>query len=418
VKTVSIPWRLITYAVIALVVAGGGWWTVAHFTTPLVVVTHAVEGPVVQAFYATGTVRPVREYPIRANSAGILDQVFVDKGDRVKAGQDLAATIDPVLRYALDRSKAMLAEKKKRADPKTSPVVQEFDAKIASMGEMVATARREVDRMKEMGQTQAASTVDLDRAADIWQTRISEQASLVAQRQAKLLELQRESDVAQAEYDSALWNTQQQVLKAPIDGAVLDRPTSRGTRVAINDVIMRVADVRPDQLVMRAAVDEEDVTKCRIGQTVRMSLYAFPGAAVSGTVQKIYDEADVERRTFEVDVAFNKPDVKLAPGMTGELAFVINEKPSAMIVPSTALQAGKVYIVRDGRLREVNVQVGLKSFDRIEIQAGLTAADAIVVTPVGELGTGQRVRSREVDMRTLISAAAPAAGGGAFKGFK
>ena len=414
--------RAIAYLAAAIVIAAVAWRATVWFSTPRVVVTRATTGPVVQAFYATGTVRPVREYPIRASSAGTLDQVLVDKGDRVKSGQDLAVIVDPVLKFSLDRAKAELSEKQKRADTKLSPVLQEFDAKIGAMGEMVATARREVDRMEAMTQTQAASTVDRDRATDLWQTRLSEQASLVAQKQAKQYELQRDAEVAQAEYDSALWNTQQQTLKAPIDGAVLDRPTSRGTRVAVNDVILRIADVRPEELVMRAAVDEEDVTKVRPGQTVRMSLYSFPGVAISGRVVKIYDEADASRRTFEIDVAFERADPKLAPGMTGELAFVIDEKPSATIVPCTAVQAGKLHVVRDGKLVAADVEVGLRSFDRVEIKSGVGPDDAVVVTPIGNLSAGSRVRTSEADIKTLIAAESAAAArggeGGVFKGTK
>ncbi|HEX8340527.1 MAG TPA: efflux RND transporter periplasmic adaptor subunit [Tepidisphaeraceae bacterium] len=412
---------MLGYLAAAILVAGGVWWAVDWFSTPRVVVTRAATGPVVEAFYATGTVRPVREFPVRAPSGGTLEKVLVDKGDRVKAGQEVAVVVDPVLQYALDRAQAELSEKRKRAEAKQSPVLGEFDARIGAMGEMVATARREVDRMEAMTLTQAASIVDRDRAADLWQTRISEQASLVAQRQAKQYELQREAEVAQAEYDAALWNLQQQTLKAPVDGAVLDRPISRGTRVAVNDAVMRIADVRPSELVMRAAVDEEDVTKVRVGQTVRMSLYSFPGQPISGKVRQIYDEADASRRTFEIDVAFDRAEEKLAPGMTGELAFVIDEKPSALIVPSTALQAGKVHVVRDGKLAAADVRVGLRSFDRVEITSGITADDAVVVTPLGGLPAGRRVRTTVADIETLIAAESTAQGrgeGGVFKGMR
>ena len=66
------------------------------------------------------------------------------------------------------------------------------------------------------------------------------------------LELERELQVAKAALDTANWNLEQQTLSRPIDGVVLDRPLSVGTRLAINDHVMRVADVRPEKLVMRA----------------------------------------------------------------------------------------------------------------------------------------------------------------------
>src|SRR3954447_5057744 len=82
-----------------------------NYLRPLVVVTEAVEGPVVQAFYSTGTIQPVREFPIKSNTAGILTEVMVDKGDHVIKEQPLAVVSDPALVFTHDKAKAELEEK-------------------------------------------------------------------------------------------------------------------------------------------------------------------------------------------------------------------------------------------------------------------------------------------------------------------
>src|SRR6476661_3866125 len=73
-----------------------------HFTRPGVTVTHVVEGPVVQAFYATGTVRPRLEYPISSSVAGLVTQVLVTQGQSVKKGDSLAIVSDPNLQAEAD----------------------------------------------------------------------------------------------------------------------------------------------------------------------------------------------------------------------------------------------------------------------------------------------------------------------------
>jgi len=93
---------------------------------------------VVESFYATGTVQPVTEYPIRTGTGGILIDLKVDKGDRVSKGQVLSIVSDPQLQLALDKARAELEEKQKRADEKTSPVLKEFDSKMEAMGAMAA----------------------------------------------------------------------------------------------------------------------------------------------------------------------------------------------------------------------------------------------------------------------------------------
>src|SRR5215213_1278693 len=94
---------------------------------PSVTVTEVVQRRVVQAFYATGTVSPDREYPIRTSAEGLLVDVFVDKGDAVKTGQRLALVSAPDLEAKVKQAEAELAERKARADEKTSPVLREFD---------------------------------------------------------------------------------------------------------------------------------------------------------------------------------------------------------------------------------------------------------------------------------------------------
>ena len=73
-----------------------------------------------------------------------------------------------------------------------------------------------------------------------------------------------------------------------------------------------------------------------------MTLYAFEGRVFNGRVTKIYDQADSSRAAFEIDVQLEEKNDRLQPGMTGELAFVLATKDSAIVVPSQALQDGAI----------------------------------------------------------------------------
>lgn len=411
-----VRWIVTTAIVIAAGVAVVA--VVLRLTRPSVTVTEVVEGPVVQAFYSTGTIQPQREYPIRSNTAGILTEVLVDKGSRVRKDQPLAIVTDPALVYTADKTKAELNEKLKRADEKSSPVIQEYDAKIDAMGQMLQIAQREEKRLTQILENDAATRFDLDRATDRVKTLWSELESIKAQRASKLLELQREAEVAQAAHNIARWDLDQQTLRSPIDGVVLDRPTSLGTRVAVNDQIMRVADIVPQNLVMRAAVDEEDIVKVRSAQTVKMTLYAFDYRVFTGQVAQIYDQADAERRTFEVDVKLDEPDDKLSPGMTGELAFVMNAKDKALVVPSQAVQGGAIYVVNgSGVVRRAETTLGLRSIERTEVASGLKPGDRVVITPIGDIKPGAHVRESYLDPIAAAGLNKPKVENDNFKGF-
>jgi multidrug efflux pump subunit AcrA (membrane-fusion protein) len=409
--------RWIVTTAVAAVVVVGVVLAILRFSSPLVVVSEAVEGPVVQAFYSTGTVQPDREFPIKANVAGTIAEVRVDKGDSVAKGQPLAIMAEPGLVFAQRQAQAELEEKQKRADPKSSPVLQEFDARISAGGAQLDIAQRELARIKSLIEKDAASQTDLDIASDRAKTVWTLVESAKAQRATRQLELERELQVARSALDTANWNLEQQTLKSPIDGVVLNRPLSVGTRVAINDVVMTVADVRPEKLVMRAAVDEEDVTKVRVGQMVRMTLYSYESRTFEGKVARIYPQADPERRTFEVDVQIIDPDPRLSPGMTGELAFIMDAKERAVVVPSQAVQKGAIYTVENGRLRKLSAEIGLRGIERSEVRSGAKPGDRVVISIVGDIEEGRRVRTSYTDPVTAAGLNKPKQVNDTFKGF-
>jgi RND family efflux transporter MFP subunit len=324
---------------------------------------------------------------------------------------------EPGLVFAQRQAQAELEEKQKRADAKNSPVLQEFDARISAGQAQLEIAQRELARIKALIEKNAASQTDLDVASDRIKTVWMLVESAKAQRATRQLELERELQVARSALDTANWNLEQQTLKSPIDGVVLNRPLSIGTRVAINDIVMTVADVRPEKLVMRAAVDEEDVTKVRIGQVVRMTLYSYESRTFEGKVARIYPQADPERRTFEVEVQIVDPEPRLSPGMTGELAFVMDAKERAVVVPSQAVQKGAVYTVENGRLKKLSAEIGLRGIERSEVRSGAKPGDRVVISTVGDMEDGQRVRTSYTDPVTAAGLNKPKQVNDNFKGF-
>ena len=246
------------------------------------------------------------------------------------------------------------------------------------------------------------------------------------QRRTKALETARELEVAEANLEIAKWAIVQQELKSPVNGVVLDWPVPTRTRTKIDEHIMLIADVRPDSLIMRAQVDEEDRDKLFVGQTVRMTLYAFGEGKFEGRVKSIYAKADPQRRTFEVDVdqirevmviagtqATPQPATRpsaaarFAPGLTGELAFVEKEKQGAMILPRQALQGDSFWLVRHGKIVRIAARAGVKAIDRVEVLAGIEKEDEVVISPIGKLVEGEAVRTEFIENRVAADGNRP-----------
>jgi multidrug efflux pump subunit AcrA (membrane-fusion protein) len=411
--------RWLTTILVVAAIATAAYVAYQRFSIPRVIVTDVVQGPVVQAFYATGTLLPDREYPVRANVEGTLVEVLVDKGSQVQKGQKLARVY--VEEYMLKRTQAEaeLELKQQLADPQTSPALLEFDAKIRVAQKQMDTAQREYNRLSQLRTSGGRTLTELEAAEESAKTAMNTIDALKSAKAAKLLEMQRDVKTAKAALDIAEWNIDQQTITSPVDGVVLDWPTSTGTRVRVNDTIMTVADIRYDQLVMRTNVDEEDKTRVHLDQIVHITLYSYPGRVFEGRVKKIYPKADPARRTFEVDVRILEADLDFSAGMTGELAFVVDRKDNALVVPTQAVQAGDVWILRDGKLAKAEVELGLRSIQRTEVLSGLQAGDQVVVSPIGNLQPGLVVRATHMDADAAAGLNEPKAqAASSFKGFK
>src|SRR4051794_6380382 len=98
--------RWIAIIAVVIVITAGVAYALLQWARPQVTVTAAVRGPVVYAFYATGTVSPEREYPVRANVPGVVVEMKVDKGNHVQRDQVLARVEDLSLKFAVDKAAA------------------------------------------------------------------------------------------------------------------------------------------------------------------------------------------------------------------------------------------------------------------------------------------------------------------------
>jgi HlyD family secretion protein len=378
-------------AVLVVLLAGGG--TAAYFLTrPKNVATVEVtKGTVIRAFYATGVVRPDYEYVLKSKAQGALVGFEKREGGHVSKGERLGRVDDKQLTYEVERYAAELAEAKKQAAD-DAPQRRELLARQNEAKQQLDLARQNLERTQASFNSKAANYNDLDAAKRIEVQWANNAAAIESQIGTWRIASQRAVDVAEANLRKAEANLADAEVVSPIDGIILERYVENQEVVGLNQKLVSVA--APDDLLMKAAVDEEDVTRARVGQRVEMQLYAFQdrdglgsGKILTGKVLDILPSANPANKTYEVKIEFVDRPAALRVGMTGELNFI--EEASAeerLIVPSSAVLDKKVYRVRGGdgggRLvrsyEAVPVKVGIRTLDKAEILEGLSAGDVVV----------------------------------------
>lgn len=316
-----------------------------------------------QAF--AGEVKARHETPLAFRVGGKVTRRWVDVGDRVRTGQALAE-LDPAdLRLGLDAARAQHA-------------AAEADAGLAAV---------EFERIKVLFERQLVSRSLFDARRNA----LDAANSRVAQTRAQL-------DLAgnQADYS---------VLRAPKTGVIALRQIEAGQIVAAGQTAFGLAEDGEREIAI--ALPEADVTRFRIGQEVRIELWAMPGRYVAGEIREIAPIADPQARTFATRVRLKLP--KGASVELGQSARVYATQPAAatLSVPLSALTeiGGKptVWVLDAGgaRVKPTAVEIGPYRETEVPVLSGLQADDWVVISGVHLLREDEPVQPVDRENRPV-----------------
>jgi HlyD family secretion protein len=123
----------------------------------------------------------------------------------------------------------------------------------------------------------------------------------------------------------------------------------------------------------------------------------------SGYIKEISPEANRQKATVQIKVKVEKPDDHLRPEMNASVAFLADEKPAGrgdappkpvVMVRSTAVHEGAVFVVLDGRAVRRAVKTGATSNQSVRIEEGLIGGEEVIVAPPAGLKDGDKVRTK------------------------
>lgn len=354
---------------------------------------------------ATGKVEAIRTVNINPKEAGILEELLVEQGQAVKAGQLIARMDTDRLDADLDRVKANLEQAQAtlallRAGTRPEVInqaqagvgqsqaqvieaeagVARADAQLAQSQARLRKAQADLDRYTQLNREGVIATRDLDLAQQDYQVALAQtQADQKAIQQAKAslartqaglnnsqqqLKQQengsRVQEIAQAvaqvkaaEANLKAIQTQmaEKYVRAPFDGVITQAgakvgafvsPTSFASQSGSATSIATLAN----GLEITAKVPEIDISQIRLGQAVEIKADAYPDKIFQGVVQLISPEAreDANQKgvvAFEVKVKIVTGKEVLRSGMTTDLAFMGTRINNALMVPSVAIVTNK-----------------------------------------------------------------------------
>ena len=142
-------------------------------------------------------------------------------------------------------------------------------------------------------------------------------------------------------------------------------------------------------MLVKATVNEVDVSKLKVGQEVEIKLDAYPEPTFFGKVTKIGALAkaksyDSKIRVFDVEVTVDDHDDRLKPGMAAKVEIIIDTIPNSIWVPIEAVfdKGGQriVYLAEGRSYRLQEVKVGPRNDIEVIIASGLSGEERICLT--------------------------------------
>lgn len=330
-----------------------------------------------EAVYASGNIYPENEYRVFANADGILQEIFAEEGDSIRAGQVLFRIDNEAQQIRTDGSNAIYSKAAENYS-ENSPALRELESSLASLKNKLSNDSVNYIRFKNLADKNATSQSELDRAKLAYTTSKNDYEARKNNLKKIRNQLYVELENAQVQMRSNKLDRDNYLVKSYINGLVYEVLKKRGESIRRGEPIALVGDA--GKVYAKLVVDELDIARLKNGQEVLIKLDYNKNKVYTAKVVKIYPKLNREDQSFRVDAAFTGEQPPILYGLTIEANIVISNKPKTLTIPKAALMGGDSVLVKteEGEKR-IKIQTGLENLEYTEVLSGLTEKSEIVL---------------------------------------
>ena len=337
---------------------------------------------------ASGYVVPRLQAVVSSKVTGKVSAVLVEEGMHVKAGQVLARLDDTTVADQVNVARSQLASSEAQAN--------QADVEHAN-------AERDLERTRTLYARHLVSQSDMDGAA-------TKEASL----KATLDSLQQQIGVSRSNLEFNQQLLDDMVIRSPFAGVVVSKDAQPGEMISPNSAgggntrtgIATIVDM--SSLEIEVDVNEAYIGRVREAQKVDAVLDAYPDWHIPSHVVSIIPTADRDKATVKVRVGFDKLDPRILPQMAIQVWFLGDDTSGTAATPQARVQIPQaavhkdgatpyVYVYDDGRAERRAVKLGAATGSDIEVLAGVSGDEQVIVQADKPLSDGVRVRDTHAD---------------------
>ena len=327
---------------------------------------------ITESVYATVSVSPEVLYAPHAKRSGIIEEIWVEKGDTVQKG-DLLFVISTA-----EEDKQLVDAYLDLAQAKANFTGKENLLKNLKLEQGIVRQQLLLDsvnfkRQERLWSQNIGSKIELDKAKITYESTLTKYEAL--QEQYGQTERNLENSYQKALNRVARERTflNEFSVRSEIEGRVYDIFKEAGELIGPQEPFGEIGSASRFNIDME--VDEFDIVNVSVGDTAIISLDAYPGETFEATITRIFPKKDKATQSFSVEGKFIHTPPQLYNGLSGEANIIVAKRKNILTIPTEYLTSNGSVLTPDG---EIRVNLGVKNLEFVEICAGIDSSTVIL----------------------------------------
>lgn len=311
--------KKLIWVVVVLVIAVGGYYYNESRKPPQIPEFMKVtvsQGDVVEAVSATGTLQADRMVTVGSKVSGVIDELFVDFNQIVRAGQVLAKVNTDLLETQVKIQEANIARQ---------------EVELANQRVQLEDLQRGLERTQKLYEQKLVTQQALEAA----ELQVKSRVAQIASSEKSMVQ-------SQVNLDQARLNVTEATIISPIDGVVVNRRVDKGQTIVGSQTATPFFDIATELSTLRleGGVDEAEIGKVRTGMRVVFTVDAYPNSSFDGeiTMVRINPTTQSNVVTYTTVARVRNADLRLKPGMTASMRIEVARRDNVLRIPNAALR--------------------------------------------------------------------------------
>jgi RND family efflux transporter MFP subunit len=337
----------------------------------------AARAPLENSITLTGEFRPFQLVDVHAKVAGYIRHIYVDVGDKVRTGQELAILEVPELNAQVTGAQADIRRSQDTIRRAQSEIERAESTHRAFHAAYTRLKQASEERPGLVAEQELDDAMAKDRETD----------AQINSNRAALAESQNQLGMAQATLDRLSALQAYSHITAPFAGVITKRYVDTGALISAgtssetqSQPVVQLGEWSLLRLVI--PVPESAVSHLHLGSVVQVHV-AVLNQDFQGRVARFADALNDETRTMHTEIDVENPHNTVTEGMYAEVKLALPGKQDALTLPVQAVvqEGDKHYVlVLDDRdhVQKRDVEVGDQTSNRVEILRGLKEKERVI----------------------------------------